>query len=504
MNRKTPLTNRLVQACRQRIGWEGGLQPFLFKKLPPKTGWAATLGSLSVMLFVTMFISGVFLAMYYNPSPDRAYQSVDYIMEEVPAGWLLRGIHHWGASAMVVAVFLHMLTNFFAGTYKRPRELTWVSGVFLLLIVLGLGFTGYLLPWDMKAFWATTVSANIPRDIPLVGDFIARLMLGGDEVSGATLTRFYAVHAMLLPALLVAVLAFHIYLVRAHGISGEEEMQAEEDAQKLAPESLSGADPAMAASANGDAKAAPVYRFYPEHAWRSSLVFAGMLLVLIGLSIFAHLPREAIAGTLIETYLPRPEWYYMWLFQLLTYFPGKWEAVGSLGIPFLIVTFLLLLPFMDRSRRMGVRNRPLILAVGVTFIVAVAYLTIMGFAGTRPYGHIVPIPDRELTDSETRGLQIYLARECAYCHQIDGQGGLRAGPDLANMVIKNRSREYLAQYIKDPQSINRYATMPAYDLPAEDLNALADFLLALDFRTHNQIVVTAGEALGKGEPPTNR
>jgi len=492
MNGKSPLKDRLLQACRQRVGWETGLQPFLFKKLPPRTGWAATLGSLSVMLFVVMFISGVFLAMYYNPSPDKAYQSVDYIMEEVPAGWLLRGIHHWGASAMVVAVFLHMLTNFFAGTYKRPRELTWISGVVLLLIVLGLGFTGYLLPWDMKAFWATTVSANIPRDIPLIGDFVARLMLGGDEVSGATLTRFYAVHAMLLPALLVAVLAFHIYLVRAHGISGEEEMDAEDAAETAELQHAS-----SPAAGNGNAKTPRIYRFYPEHAWRSSLIFAAVLLALIALSIFAHIPREEVAGTLIETYLPRPEWYYMWLFQLLTYFPGKWEAVGSLAIPFLLVTLLFFLPFLDRSPRRGTGNRPLILAVGVTFLIGIVYLTIMGFAGTRPYGHIVPIPDRQLTESETRGLQIYLARECAYCHQIDGQGGLRAGPDLANMVIKNRSREYLAQYIRDPQSINRYATMPAYDLPAEDLNALADFLLSLDFRRYEQRVLTAAEALGQ-------
>ena len=168
------------------------------------------------MIFATMFVSGVFLAMHYNPSPDKAYQSVDYIMNDVPGGWLLRGLHHWGASAMVIAVFLHMLTGFFSGSYKKPRELTWISGVVLLLIVLGLGFTGYLLPWDLKAYWATTVSTNIPKDIPLIGDFVSRLMLGGDSVSGATLTRFYAVHAMLLPALLVAVLGVsHLSRARA-------------------------------------------------------------------------------------------------------------------------------------------------------------------------------------------------------------------------------------------------------------------------------------------------
>ena len=473
--------DRFLRALGDRVGWNDALRPWLFKDLPPRTGWTATLGSLSLMIFATMFVSGVFLAMHYNPSPDKAYQSVDYIMNDVPGGWLLRGLHHWGASAMVVAVFLHMLTGFFTGSYKKPRELTWISGVVLLLIVLGLGFTGYLLPWDLKAYWATTVSTNIPKDIPLIGDFVSRLMLGGNDVSGSTLTRFYAVHAMLLPALLVAVLAFHIYLVRVHGISGEDETS----------------DANLPPAGKGDAKASRPYRFYPEHAWRSAIVYAVGLLVLIGLSIFAHIPREPVAGTLVENYLPRPEWYYMWLFQLLTYFPGKWEAVGSLLIPLIGVTLLFVLPFMDRSPRMGARNRPLPLAAGVTAIVGIAYLTAMGFAGAKPYGQTVLVPNRALTASETRGLQLYADRDCAYCHQIDGQGGRRAGPDLSNIVNKDRTREYLARYIRDPQSITPTSSMPKYPLPDGDLEALADFILALDLATHGTRTVTRDEALAR-------
>jgi ubiquinol-cytochrome c reductase cytochrome b subunit len=462
--------NRFTLALRNRISWDAALAPWLFKELPPRTGWTATLGSLSLMLFVTMFVSGVFLAMHYNPSPDKAYQSVDYIMNDVPAGWLLRGLHHWGASGMVIAVFLHMMTGFFSGAYKRPRELTWISGVVLLLIVLGLGFTGYLLPWDLKAFWATTVSTNIPKDIPLVGRFLSRVALGGDNVSGATLTRFYAVHAMLLPALLVAVLAFHIYLVRVHGIS-----EHAEEATDITP--------------------GKPYRFYPEHAWRSSIIYAGGLLALIFLSVFATIPREAVAGTLVDNYLPRPEWYYMWLFQSLTYFPGKWEAVGSLAIPFLGVTLLFALPFLDRSKRTGVRNRPLPLAIGTTAIVGIAYLTTMGFAGAKPYGQTIALPDRPLTARENRGLYLYVDRECSYCHQIDGQSGHRGGPDLSNMVAKQRSREHLARFIRNPQAINRTSIMPKYDLPEGDLNALADFILALD---HPTKTITREQALAGG------
>jgi ubiquinol-cytochrome c reductase cytochrome b subunit len=418
------------------------------------------------MLFGVMFVSGVFLAMYYNPSPDRAYQAIDYIMNDVPWGWLLRGIHHWGASAMVIAVFLHMMTSFFAGSYKRPREFTWISGVVMLLIVLGLGFTGYLLPWDLKAYWATTVSTNIPKDIPVIGKFLSRLALGGDNISGATLTRFYAVHAMLLPALLVAFIAFHIYLVRAHGIAEPESDADEKDAPAAEP-----------ATSSAPSKK---YRFFPEHLWRASIVFSIAFVALLLLSRFAHIPREPVAGTLVDSYLPRPEWYYMWLFQLLTYFPGKWEAVGSLAIPTLGIALLFALPFLGRSRRHGARNRPLPLAAGVTVMVGLTYLTVMGFAGAKPHGQTFQIPDRALSATETRGLYLYADRDCAYCHQINGQGGRRVGPDLANATAKHRTPDYLARYIKNPQAINSTSIMPKYDLPDRDLSALADFILSLD------------------------
>jgi quinol-cytochrome oxidoreductase complex cytochrome b subunit len=350
-----------------------------------------------------------------------------------------------------------MLTSYFSGAYKRPREFTWVSGVVMLLIVLGLGFTGYLLPWDLKAYWATTVSTNIPKDLPIIGKFASRVALGGDTISGATLTRFYAVHAMLLPALLVAFIALHIYLVRAHGIAEEE---TESDDPLLPPQK--------------------VYRFFPEHLWRATIVFIGVFLILLGLSLYARIPREQVAGTQVDNYLPRPEWYYMWLFQLLTLFPGRWEAVGSLGIPLVGVTLLFALPFLDRkSKKLGMRNRPLPLAVGVMVVVGIVYLTMMGFAGAKPYGQTVTVPDRTLTASESRGLFLYVNRECAYCHQIDGAGGRRVGPDLANVSAKHRSEDYLMRYIKNPQSINSTSIMPKYELNNDDLKSLADFLLSL-------------------------
>jgi len=483
--------HRLSRALLQRLGWQPALRPFLFKKLSPQRGWSAMLGSLCVMLFAVQVVTGVFLAMYYNPSPDKAYQSVDYIMKDVPLGALLRGVHHWGSSAMVVAVFLHLMTNFFSGTYKAPRELTWMGGACLLLITLGLGFTGYLLPWDIKAFWATVVSTNIPKDIPVIGKFITRLALGGESVSGSTLTRFYAIHAMLLPALLALFAVFHIYLVRIHGMA-EDSSAPEPRPPDPHPSPPAPTHPPLATR---HSPPETVYRFYPEHAWRSALVFALVFLGLIALSLFGRIPREQIAGTLVEDYLPRPEWYYMWLFQLLTYFPGKWEAVGSLAIPILGLTLLFGVPFLGRSRRLGAANRPVPLAVGVTVITGIVYLTVMGFEGVRPYGQTIPVPDRTLSASETRGLFLYADRECAYCHQINGRGGHRVGPDLANVIAKRRTKEYLVRYIKNPQAIKTTSIMPKYDLPQADLEALADFMVSLDFSRHAMKILTRAEAL---------
>jgi len=433
-----------------RIGWEEHLRPFLYKKLPAKTGWSAVLGSLSAMLFGLMVVTGVLLAMYYNPSPDKAYQSVEYIMKDAPLGYLVRGLHHWGAGVMVLVVFIHLLATFFSGAYKAPREITWVIGVCLLIVTLALGFTGYLLPWDMKAFWATVVSTNIPKDIPAVGGFLTRMILGGDGVSGLTLTRFYAIHTMLLPALLAVFALIHIYLVRIHGMSEADAPQPQADL--------------------------PVYRFHPEHTWRCSLVFLAVLLLLVILSLTAGVAQEQVAGTLVDSYLPRPEWYFMWLFQLLTYFPGSLEVVGSLAVPTVGLVLLFGLPFLSKSVS---GPRPLALALGVSLTLSIVFLSLTGFEGARPYGEIIPVPAAGLSDQQGRGLYLYADKECAYCHQIGGKGGHRTGPDLANMAAKGRTPEELAKFVKDPQAAKPSSIMPKYDLPEPDAKALAAFVLAL-------------------------
>jgi ubiquinol-cytochrome c reductase cytochrome b subunit len=191
----------------------------IFLRKIPKVNWFFTLGSATLFVAMTQGITGILLTFYYVPTPDHAYDSVQYITTQVTAGWFIRGLHHWGASAMVVLVFLHMLRVIIYGAYKYPREVTWFTGVILLLVVIGFGFTGYLLPWDQKAFWATTVGTHIAGTAPIIGDWTLRVMRGGTELSAVTLARFFGVHVWVLPAALISLIGFHLYLVIRLGIS---------------------------------------------------------------------------------------------------------------------------------------------------------------------------------------------------------------------------------------------------------------------------------------------
>ena len=185
----------------------------------PKGNWWNTLGSASLFLFVVQAATGIFLTVYYTPSPDHAYDSIQYIMTGVAFGWLIRGIHHWGATLMVLVVFIHMVRVFVTASYKYPRELTWVIGVGLLLLTLGMGFTGYLLPWNQQAYWATTVGTSIAGTVPFLGPFIQSALRGGTDLSALTLSRFFAAHIWMLPALLLGLIGVHLYLIIRHGES---------------------------------------------------------------------------------------------------------------------------------------------------------------------------------------------------------------------------------------------------------------------------------------------
>lgn len=212
------MLSKLGQKLDERTAWRQVWKTIFLRKVP-KVNWWYTLGSASLIVALNQAITGILLTIYYVPTPDHAYDSVQYITTQIPLGWLVRGLHHWGASALVVLVVLHMIRVILYGAYKYPREVTWFTGVLLLLIVIGFGFTGYLLPWDQKAYWATTVGTRITEITPFIGDYLLRIVRGGSEISAVTLVRFFGTHIWVLPAALLFLLGMHLYLVIRNGIS---------------------------------------------------------------------------------------------------------------------------------------------------------------------------------------------------------------------------------------------------------------------------------------------
>ncbi|MFL5917783.1 MAG: cytochrome bc complex cytochrome b subunit [Gaiellaceae bacterium] len=203
----------------ERSGLVGGIKYFLFRKVPRDTSWFHTLGSATLTAFLVQAITGVVLAMYYQPDPKSAYQSIQAITNDVTLGWLVRGMHKWGASVFIILMFFHMARVFLFGAYKYPRELNWIIGVMLLAVGMLEGFTGYLLPWDQTAYWATVVGINLNGTAPILGPFLADFLKGGAEIGGDTLSRFYSMHMLLIPGLIFALIGLHLYLVVRLGVS---------------------------------------------------------------------------------------------------------------------------------------------------------------------------------------------------------------------------------------------------------------------------------------------
>ena len=324
----------------------------LRKPLPKHINLLFSLGSLAMFLLLLQAATGAFLALYYSPSPEHAHNAVTYISEEVPFGAFVRGLHHWGASAMVIIVVLHLLRVVLYSSYKAPRELTWIFGVFLLLVVLGFGFTGYLLPWDEKAYWATVVGVEIASTAPILGDFVAKVLRGGTEIGAVTLSRFYALHTIWLPWLAFGLVGVHLFFVRYYGSSGTPQNTSEE---------MKTGKP-----------------FYPDQVFEDVVGMLILFIVLAAVALFVPVPLEDVADPTNASYDPRPEWYFLFLFQLLKYFQGPLEIVGTFVIPTVGMVLLLFLPFLDRSERAVLWKRPVALTVTTVCVVAIVGLTILG------------------------------------------------------------------------------------------------------------------------------
>ena len=336
-----------------RTGFRALLKHLLDEPMPNGVGWWFVTGSIVMFLLSVQLLTGVLLAIFYSPSPDHAYDSVRFIMERVTFGRILRGLHFFGASFIVIAAVVHMLRVVAFGSYKKPRELNWVVGVLLLLIILAFALTGYLLPWDQKAYWATTVTLNIARSVPLAGNVVSGLLKGGTDLGALTLMRWYAAHVFLLPACLIVFTIAHIYLMRRHGISGPV---------KAVP--------------------GPTRPFYPYQAMKDTIAIAAVFSLLLTFAIAFNAPLDAVADPTDATYVPRPEWYFMSLFELLKHFPGPLEPVATVLIPGVVVALLFLLPFLDRRPDREATRRPIVIGSFAIVLAGITLLTVMGFRST--------------------------------------------------------------------------------------------------------------------------
>jgi len=434
---------------RERLG--GGLfGGFLNRTVPDETGLPHTLGSATLFLLVVQVVTGVVLAMNYSPAPEHAYDSVSYIMTQVIFGPGLRGLHHWGSSALVILVGLHMLRVFIWGSYKVPREVTWMVGVALLLLIMAFAFTGYLLPWTQRSYWATVVGTKIVGTVPLLGNWLLQVVRGEADVGPVTLVRFYAIHVLLLPALLVPLVIFHLYLVYRHSI---------------------------APAPGNESTARKTKRFYPDQLAEDLGVSLVILLILFGLTWIWGVPTEVRADPSSTTYVPRPEWYFLFFFQLLKYFEGPfWEPVGVVLLPLAVILLLFVLPLLDRRPERRPRRRPYAMTAAGVGVVAIAGLTYLGGVQAPPGTRLAPAGSSQaLVD---RGHEVFVTNKCEGCHVVKGEG-TDFGPELTHVGARYTADKLMA-LIHNPTSVNPQAGMPAFDkLSDADLKALAAYLLTL-------------------------
>lgn len=457
----------------ERTGYRALMEAALDEEIPGGARFAYVFGSALLAIFTVQVATGLLLMATYTPSVTGAWSSVFFIQHEVAGGWFVRGLHAYGAQAMVVVLGMHLLQVSLYGAYKKPREVTWWFGLALLGVVQGLALTGYLLPWDQKGYWATKVATNIAGTIPVVGPAMQTLVVGGIEYGQSTLTRFYVLHVGLLPLTLGLLTVVHVALMRRHGVT-----------------------PPAGADLNKRG------RFYPEQVAMDmlfSVLVIGAVAVLTTITHGGHLDAPADPAA---DYPPRPEWYFLFLFQLLKYLPGSMELLGTVVLPGVAMGFLFALPLLDRGEDRALRKRLHFLAPIGLGGVGIVVLTMMSmqddaadadFQAARAKSHVraeraialakqgIP-PQGPLhmlaTDPMTRGADVY-GQYCQGCHQLGHED--QEAPDHAGFG----SREWTLALMHDPQAKRFFGTTEIDEMePMDDdlsdaqARAVAEYLFA--------------------------
>lgn len=456
------LIRRALRWIEDRTGIAHAIGP-IAKHIVPRTGWAYVFGSATLVAFTIQVVTGIVLATAYVPSAGQAYESLQWITNEASWGRLVRGMHTFGASAMVVLIGIHAIRVFLMGAFKFPREVNWLVGAVLLLLTLTIAFTGQLLRWDQNAIWSLVVGAEMAGRAPLIGKAIARFMFGGDFLGGATLSRFFALHVFVLPALIAGMIGFHLFLVIRNGISER-------------PRPGEPVDPKTYRHRYHDLLQREGVPFWPDAAWRDA-VFA-LLVVGTIVALAAIFGPTALSKppdpTIIDAY-PMPDWYFLWYFAVLAMMPHGAEPYLMIGAPLLLIVVLIAIPLLFGRGERSPRQRPWSVALVGFTVVAITILSIAGQeTHWSPDFRAKPLPVEAIGASSGpvyQGAQVFHSKGCLYCHRIDQYGGHR-GPDLS--TISDR----LTPHQITLRIMNGGYNMPAFagNMSPEELQLLLAFL----------------------------
>ena len=446
------------------------LSPFirlaLEEEMSGGAGYAYVFGSAALIIFLLQVVTGIWQIFYYVPMLAQGYNSLNYLRTEVPFGWLVHGLHYWGANAMVVLVLLHMSQVFIWGAYKKPHELQWITGVILFLLTMTMSLTGGALPWDKRSYWLVEVASSTAGTVPIVGDIIKKIMLGGGVIGQLTLSRFFILHVAILSVGLMTLAAIHLIALRKVGNAGP---WGEKNRENKGP-------------------------FWPDQVFKDGLVASVIILALVALSVYAPPPFSGMADPLDSSYIPKPEWNFLFFYQALKYFPGRLEVIATIGIPVGGILILIMLPFVDRSPERHPLRRPV--AMGGWFIVMAAFiaLTLAG-AYSKPEGMEAEAPPASppttatpaatvvLSASEKAGSELFKSQGCVACHRIGGTGG-NIGPDVSGEGLKGRSRQWLSDQLRNPKAHDPTTVMPSFAAMSDKANSqLVAYLLSLKEKT---------------------
>jgi ubiquinol-cytochrome c reductase cytochrome b subunit len=490
---------RLIDFVDERTGIKALAAHLLDEPIKGGARWAYVFGSALLGSFTVQAVTGIALMTSYAPSDKTAWASVHFIQFQQAGGWLVRGLHHFGAQAMVILLGAHLTQVALFGAYKKPREVTWWLGLGLLAITLGFALTGYLLPWDQKGYWATRVATNIAGTVPVIGDATQRLLQGGPEYGSLTLTRFYTLHVVVLPALLVALVTAHVALFRRHGVTPPPKANLER------------VDP-----------------FFPTQLLKDVVAVIAVLGIVLVLALHEHgAPLDAPADPSSD-YPARPEWYFLALFQLLKYFHGPLEIVGTVVLPMLVGIYFFVLPLVDRREGTALRGRwkpllPLLaVALGAVVLTAKAQAddradatfqkeraradvrakvaTKLARDGVPPEGPLAMLARAP----EVRGPELF-AKHCATCHTLGEHGSEkeRTAPRLDGWATE----KWLLDMMHDPDGDDRFGRtpykgeMPSLDVKPSDADELWKPMPADDMKAAAAFLASEGDSPGQAPPP---